>query len=138
MIDNLTEFYKFVEQKRIALNLASAHFAPAPKQGSGSAALTQQDKLEDDEEERGAEQTWGKDYGLESRELSKRGEPLQRGESRGESKGEPKSDPKPIEIPPCPVCKAKHKLFNCDDFKAQTLSLHCCSRLLFELNEHRR
>ena len=67
--DNLTEFYKFVEQKRIALNLASAHFAPAPKQGSGSAALTQQDKLEDDEEERGAEKTWGKDYGLESREL---------------------------------------------------------------------
>jgi hypothetical protein len=41
--DNLTEFCKFVEQKRIALNLASAHFAPAPKQGSGSAALTQQD-----------------------------------------------------------------------------------------------
>jgi hypothetical protein len=54
--DNLTEFYKFVEQKRIALNLASAHFAPAPKQGSGSAALTQQDtKLEDDDEERGVE-----------------------------------------------------------------------------------
>jgi hypothetical protein len=28
--DNLTEFYKFIEQKRIALNLASAHFAPSP------------------------------------------------------------------------------------------------------------
>jgi hypothetical protein len=119
--DNLTEFYKFVEQKRIALNLASAHFAPAPKQGSGSAALTQQDsKPEDNEEERGAEQTWGQDYGLESRELSKRGEPPQRGDPRGESKGDPKSDPKPTEIPPCPVCKAKHKLYNCEDFKAMT------------------
>jgi hypothetical protein len=65
--DNLTEFYKFVEQKRIALNLASAHFAPAPKQGSGSAALTQQDtKPEDDEEERGVQQSWGQDYRLES------------------------------------------------------------------------
>ncbi len=114
--DNLTEFYKFVEQKRIALNLASAHFAPTPKQGSGSA----DSKLEDDEEERGVQQSWGQDYGLESRELSKRGEPPQRGESRGESKGEPKSDPKPTEIPPCPVCKAKHKLFNCEDFKLMT------------------
>ena len=49
--DNLTEFYKFVEQKRIALNLASAHFAPAPKQGSNSSALTQQDTKPDDEDE---------------------------------------------------------------------------------------
>ncbi len=114
--DNLMEFYKFVEQKRIALNLASAHFAPAPKQGSGSATLTQQDTKPDDEdeEERGVQQSWGQDYGLESRELSKRGDPPQ----RGESKGEPKTDPKPTELPPCPVCKAKHKLFHCDDFKA--------------------
>jgi hypothetical protein len=73
--DNLTEFYKFVEQKRIALNLASAHFAPAPKQGSGAAALTQQDTKPEDEEERGVQQSWGRDYGLESRELSKRGDP---------------------------------------------------------------
>ena len=117
--DNLTEFYKFIEQKRIALNLASAHFAPAPKQGSGSAALTQRDtRPDDDEEESGA--TWGKDYGLESRDLSKRGEPPQRGDPRGESKGESKSDSKPTEIPPCPVCKAKHNLFHCDDFKAMT------------------
>jgi hypothetical protein len=117
--DNLTEFYKFVEQKRITLNLASAHFAPAPKQGSGSAALTQQDSRpddEDDEEERGVQQSWGQDYGLESWELSKRGDPPQ----RGESKGEPKSDPKSTELPPCPACKAKHKLFPCDDFKAMT------------------
>jgi hypothetical protein len=119
--DNLTEFYKFVEQKRIALNLASAHFAPAPKQGSGAAALTQQDTKPDaDEEERGVQQSWGQDYGLESRELSKRGDPPQRGESRGDSKGESKSDPKSTELPPCPVCKAKHKLFHCDDFKAMT------------------
>ncbi len=115
--DNLTEFYKFIEQKRIALNLASAHFAPAPKQGLGLAALTQQDaKPEEDEGERGVQQSWGQDYGLESRELSKRGDPPQ----RGESKGEPKSDPKSTELPPCPVCKAKHKLFHCDDFKAMT------------------
>ena len=58
--DNITEFYKFVEQKRIALNLASAHFAPAPKQGSGSSALTQQDsKPEEDDEQRGQYQSWG-------------------------------------------------------------------------------
>jgi hypothetical protein len=119
--DNLTEFYKFVEQKRIALNLASAHFAPAPKQGSGVSALTQQDtKPEDDEEERGVQQSWGQDYGLESRELSNRCDPPQRGESRGDAKGESKSDPKSAELPPCPVCKAKQKLFHCDDFKAMT------------------
>ncbi len=53
--DNLTEFYKFIEQKRIALNLASAHFALAPTQGSGSSALTQQETKPDDadDEERG-------------------------------------------------------------------------------------
>ncbi len=110
--DNLTEFYKFIEQKRIALNLASAHFAPAPKQASGSSAFTQQDSKPDDkdEEERGVQQSWGQDSGqvLESRELSKRGEPPQRGESRGDARGESKSDPKSTELPPCPVCKAKH------------------------------
>jgi hypothetical protein len=102
--DNLSEFYKFIEQKRIALNLASAHFAPAPKQGSGSSALTQQDTKpnDNDEEERGLEQSWGQISGktLESRELPKRGEPPQKGES--------KSDQKPTELPPCSVCKAKH------------------------------
>jgi hypothetical protein len=118
--DNLTEFYKFIEQKRIALNLASAHFAPAPKQGTGSSALTQQDIRPDDndDEERGLQQSWGQNSGqtLESCELSKRGDPPQRGEATGVSK----SDQKPTELPPCPVCKAKHRLFLCDDFKAMT------------------
>jgi hypothetical protein len=106
------EFYKFIKQKRIALNLASAHFAPAPKQGSGASALTQQESRPD--EEHSIQQSWGQISGktLESRELPKRGEPPQRGES--------KSDQKPTEVPPCPVCKAKHKLFLCDDFKAMT------------------
>ncbi len=56
--DNLLEYYKFIEQKRIALNLASAHFAPAPKQGSASSAFTQQEfkPEDDDDEERGQEQ----------------------------------------------------------------------------------
>ncbi len=116
--DNLLQFYKFIEQKRIALNLASAHFAPAPKQGSGSSALTQQDGLrpdDDDEEIRGQEQSWGQlDSGrsLGSRELPKRGDPPQKGEAKPEQKS--------TELPPCPVCKAKHKLFHCDDFKAMS------------------
>jgi hypothetical protein len=62
---------------------------------------------EDDEEEHGVQQSWGKDYGLESRELSKRGEPPQRGESRGDSKGESKSDPKSTELSGAPSLTRK-------------------------------
>ncbi len=60
--DYLSEFYKFIKQKRIALNLASAHFASAPKQGLAASSLIQHDgesKLDDDDEEQGQEQSWG-------------------------------------------------------------------------------
>jgi hypothetical protein len=115
--DNLLEFYKFIEQKRIALNLASAHFAPAPKQGSASSALLQQ---EDDSNKDTEDHNLGPCYGwqqnesgkekglLGSRELPKRGEASK------------SAEPKSTKIPPCPLYKAKHKLFQCDDFKAMT------------------
>jgi len=34
------------------------------------------------------------------------------------------AEPKSIKIPLCPLCKAKHKLFQCDDFKALTTNKH--------------
>jgi hypothetical protein len=65
--DNLLEFYKFIEQRRIALNLASAHFAPAPKQGLASSALVQQDDSHPDTEN----QDSGPCYGWKQNESGK-------------------------------------------------------------------
>ncbi len=77
--DNLLEFYKFIKQKRIALSLALAHFPPAPKQGSGSSAVTHQENKPDDDDDKGhgQEQFWGQvdsGQGLGICELPKRDE----------------------------------------------------------------
>jgi hypothetical protein len=91
------EFYNYIEQKRIALNLAAAHFAPASK----ASTLLQQDLPEEDTGAAPvfAAQSQSKkpmDQKLpEKRVVSERGEE-----------------------PPCPVCKSKHKLWQCDEFKA--------------------
>jgi hypothetical protein len=109
--DNLREFYNFIEQKRIALNLAAAHFAPAPKLGSGGSALAGREDehpLRDEQKEDingiGCAQQQ-KDAPPQKKPSDQKDQPRDRSE-RGED---------PLT---CPVCKAKHKLFQCDDFKA--------------------
>jgi hypothetical protein len=106
--ENLLEFYKFIEQKRIALNLASAHFGPAPKQGSASSALMQ---LDDDLNKDTEDHNSGPCYRWQQNEP---------GKEKGLGEVSKLAEPKSTEIPPCPLCKAKHKLFQCDDFKALT------------------
>ena len=123
--DTLIEFYNYIERKRIALNLASAHFAPVPKDKlPGQAHLQRENKKETEQNESDSD-TEDNDYqgfdftGFTNRSAQKRnGEKDQQGKSTGAEKRDFSGGGGAKDPNFCPICEVKHKLFQCEIFKA--------------------